>query len=84
MTDCSELAMRASGSPLGRTREAHEQLALRSPTALLVWQHISAAWLRFAGGQWAVTAANGQPDLAMRREPSRHARLAALDRPHSR
>ena len=56
-------AMRASGSTLARARETHEQLALRSPTALLVWQHITAAWLHFAGGQWAVAAAAGQPDL---------------------
>ena len=62
-----------SGHQLSRVRETHEQLGLRSPTALLVWQHIAAAWLRFAGDHWAVTAANGQPDA----EATRALMLAA-------
>ena len=60
-------AMRASGSQLARARETHDQIALYSPTARLVWQHIAAAWLHFAGGQWAVTVASGQPDLDAQR-----------------
>ena len=35
--------MRASGSQLARARETYDQIALYSPTARLVWQHIAAA-----------------------------------------
>ena len=40
-------AMRAAGHTMGRVAETHEQIAMRSPTARLVWRHVAAAWRAF-------------------------------------
>ena len=50
-------AMRASGHAMGRVAETHEQIAMRSPTARLVWRHLAAAWHVFCpGDSWATSA----------------------------
>ena len=48
--------------------ETHEQIALTSPVARLVWRHVATAWSHFAGGAWTVTAAaDGPPNLDAQR-----------------
>ena len=56
-------AMRAAGHTMGRAAETHEQIAMRSPTARLVWRHVAAAWRAFCPGHsWATSAAqDGRP-----------------------
>ena len=48
---------------MGRAAETHEQIAMRSPTARLVWRHVAAAWRAFCPGHsWATSAEqDGRP-----------------------
>ena len=60
-------AMRAAGHTMGRAAETHEQIAMHSPTARLVWRHVAAAWRAFCPGHsWPTSAAqDGRPRRAM-------------------
>ena len=55
--------MRTAGHAIGRVAETHEQIAMRSPTARLVWRHVAEAWCAFCpGDSWAASAAqDGRP-----------------------
>ena len=59
-------AMRATGLQMGQVLETHEQIALRSPTARLVWRHVAAAAsISLPNQTWAQAAAiEGSPDDA--------------------